>query len=88
MIEIKNLTKSYESGDVVTRVLRGVELSVPSGEFLAIMGKSGAGKSTLLYQMSLLDEPTGGQVLIDCGVAEAETRWRSSLAAALDGRAA
>ncbi len=65
MIEIKNLTKNYEVGDVQTKVLQGIDLVVPSGEFLAIMGKSGAGKSTLLYQMSLLDQASGGQVMID-----------------------
>ncbi len=65
MIEVKSLTKKYESGDVVTHVLKGVNLSVPSGEFIAIMGKSGAGKSTLMYQMSLLDRPSGGNIIID-----------------------
>ncbi|OHA58221.1 MAG: ABC transporter [Candidatus Vogelbacteria bacterium RIFOXYD1_FULL_44_32] len=65
MIEIKKLNKSYESGDVMTRVLQEIDLAVPSGEFLAIMGKSGAGKSTLLYQMSLLDTPSSGEVIID-----------------------
>jgi len=65
MIEVKNLIKNYYVGEVVTKVLRGIDLSVPSGQFLAVMGKSGAGKSTLLYQMSLLDEPTSGDVFLD-----------------------
>ncbi|MEK7136320.1 MAG: ABC transporter ATP-binding protein [Patescibacteria group bacterium] len=65
MIEIKQLNKSYESGAVVTKVLQEINLAVPNGEFLAIMGKSGAGKSTLLYQMSLLDMPSSGEVIID-----------------------
>ena len=65
MIEVKRLNKSYESGDVMTKVLQEIDLVVPSGEFLAIMGKSGAGKSTLLYQMSLLDIPSSGEVIID-----------------------
>ena len=65
MIEVKNLIKNYETGSVVTKVLHGIDLSVAEGEFIAIMGKSGAGKSTLLYQMSLLDEPTSGQVLLN-----------------------
>ncbi|MGB0925406.1 MAG: ABC transporter ATP-binding protein [Minisyncoccia bacterium] len=64
MIEIKNITKTYVNGEIVTPVLRGIDLSVRSGEFIAIMGKSGAGKSTLLYQMSLLDIPTTGVITI------------------------
>ena len=43
-----------------TRVLKGIDFTAGDGEFIAIMGRSGAGKSTFLYQMSLLDEPTGG----------------------------
>lgn len=65
MIEVQNLIKNYGKGDVVTRVLRGIDLSIPAGQFVAIMGKSGAGKSTLMYQMSLLDEPTEGTVILD-----------------------
>lgn len=65
MIEIKNLTKSYSNGPVITEVLRGIDLVVQNGEFLTIMGKSGAGKSTLLYQMSLLDRPTSGLIKLD-----------------------
>jgi putative ABC transport system ATP-binding protein len=65
MIEVKNLKKSFKDGDSVTEVLRGIDFTVKSGEFVAIMGRSGAGKSTLLYQMSLLDEPTSGKILID-----------------------
>jgi putative ABC transport system ATP-binding protein len=64
MIEIKNLVKSFKDGPVETKVLKGIDLSVASGEFVAIMGRSGAGKSTLLYQISLLDEPTSGQIRI------------------------
>lgn len=65
MIEIKNLIKNYVNGPVVTEVLKNINLTVPNGEFLTIMGKSGAGKSTLLYQMSLLDRPTDGQIILD-----------------------
>ena len=65
MISVKNITKTYYSGEVATPVLKGIDLDVMSGEFLAIMGKSGAGKSTLMYQMSLLDIPTTGEVHID-----------------------
>lgn len=65
MIEIKNLTKVFKDGPIETRVLKGIDLTVKDGEFVAIMGRSGAGKSTLLYQISLLDEPSGGEICIN-----------------------
>src|SRR5258705_11376642 len=65
MIEIKNLTKTFKDGDKETKVLKGIDFKAENGEFLTIMGRSGAGKSTLLYQMSLLDEPTSGEIIID-----------------------
>lgn len=65
IIEIKNLTKTFKNGPVETHVLKGIDLFVREGEFLAIMGKSGAGKSTLMYQISLLDEPTTGEIKVD-----------------------
>ena len=64
IITIKNLTKSFQTKDVETKVLRGIDLEVKQGEFLGIMGKSGAGKSTLMYQIGLLDHPTGGEIVI------------------------
>lgn len=65
MIQVKNLTKTYKNGPLETHVLKGINLSISSGEFVAIMGKSGAGKSTLMYQISLLDEPTTGEIIVD-----------------------
>ena len=65
MIEVKNLTKSFKDGPLETRVLKGVDFTAATGEFVAIMGRSGAGKSTLLYQISLLDEPTSGEIRIN-----------------------
>lgn len=65
MIEVKNLKKSFKDGENITEVLKGIDFVAESGEFVAIMGRSGAGKSTFLYQISLLDEPTSGQIFID-----------------------
>lgn len=65
IIEIKNLTKTFVDGEVLTKVLKGIDFEVRTGEFVAIMGRSGAGKSTFLYQMSLLDDPTTGEIVID-----------------------
>jgi len=64
LIEVSNLTKVFIDGDKVTRVLRGIDFNVKAGEWIAIMGRSGAGKSTFMYQMSLLDDPTSGEVII------------------------
>lgn len=65
MIKIKNLTKTYKTKELETHVLRGIDLEVKSGEFLGIMGKSGAGKSTLMYQISMLDHPTSGEIILN-----------------------
>jgi putative ABC transport system ATP-binding protein len=65
MIEAKNITKKFESGDSVLYALDNVSFKVESGEFLAITGRSGSGKSTLMYQLGLLDHPSLGSVIID-----------------------
>ena len=65
IIEVTGITKSFTDGDTVTQVLKGIDLTVLEGEFVAIMGRSGAGKSTFLYQMSLLDTPTAGTIKLD-----------------------
>lgn len=65
LIEGKNIHRTFITGDVETQVLKGIDLAIQKGEFVAIMGKSGAGKSTLMYQLSVLDHPTKGAVLID-----------------------
>ena len=65
MIEAKNLTKIFQSGDQQIIAINNVSFIVPQGQFLTITGKSGSGKSTLLYQLGLLDIPTSGEALID-----------------------
>jgi len=64
IIEVESVAKTYKSGDVVVNALRGVSLSVPRGEMLAIMGPSGCGKTTLLNCISGLDGVTSGTVKI------------------------
>lgn len=63
-IEIKGLTKSYDEGSKKIEVLKGIDLSVKSGETVAILGASGVGKSTLLNVLGTLDRPTSGEVTI------------------------
>ncbi len=65
MIEIKNVTKIYKTGDVEFRALRGVSFEIDDGEFVAIMGPSGSGKSTLMHILGALDTPTSGTYLLD-----------------------
>lgn len=65
ILETRNLHKIYGSGDTEVRALDGVNLSVDSGEFVAIVGTSGSGKSTLLHMLGGLDRPTSGSVIVD-----------------------
>lgn len=65
IITTKGLTRTFVNGDVETHVLKGIDFAARRGEFLAIMGRSGAGKSTFMYQVSLLDDPSGGEIVID-----------------------
>ncbi|HXK38997.1 MAG TPA: ABC transporter ATP-binding protein [Candidatus Paceibacterota bacterium] len=61
MMEIRNLTKSYDEGEVSTLVLRGLDFKIEKGEFVAVMGPSGSGKSTLLHILGLLERQSGGE---------------------------
>ncbi len=65
MIEVKNVTKTYGKKEGAFTALAGVNLEIPDGSTVAIVGKSGSGKSTLMHVMSGLDHPTSGTVTID-----------------------
>jgi putative ABC transport system ATP-binding protein len=65
MIEVRGLKKSIRNGTRTVEILKRIDLLIPSGQFVAIMGASGSGKSTLLGLLAGLDSPTEGEVYID-----------------------
>lgn len=65
MIELKGISKTYGRGEGAVGALDGVDLSIGRGDFVTIMGPSGSGKSTLLHLLGLLDEPSGGEYLLE-----------------------
>ncbi|MBT3450967.1 ATP-binding cassette domain-containing protein, partial [archaeon] len=65
IIELKDVWKTYKLGTLSLDVLRGINIKIKKGEFVAIVGPSGSGKSTLMNQVGVLDIPTKGQVLLD-----------------------
>lgn len=64
LIEVKNLSKVYGSGEAEVKALKNIDLNIEQGEFVAIVGPSGSGKSTLLHLLGGVDKPTSGEVII------------------------
>lgn len=65
LLEVKNLSKTYGSGEAAVHALKGASFRIPKGEYVAVVGESGSGKSTLLNLIGALDTPTSGKVWID-----------------------
>lgn len=65
LVELKSVTKDYPMGELVYRALRGLDLSIEKGEYVAISGPSGSGKSTLLHVIGALHRPTTGEAWFD-----------------------
>lgn len=65
MVVVQNVTKVYETGSIPVQALRGINMNIKEGEFVAVMGPSGCGKSTLLHLVGGLDLPTSGKISID-----------------------
>ena len=65
LLEVKNISKTYGTGEDTVHALKQATFSVPKGEFVAVVGESGSGKSTLLNMIGALDTPTSGKVIID-----------------------
>ncbi len=65
VIDVRDVTKTYEMGEMSLQVLKGISLTIHKGEFISIMGPSGSGKSTLMNILGCLDRPTSGAYLLD-----------------------
>jgi len=64
MLEVKNLTKKFQSGDSTVTAASDISFSVPDGQFASVVGRSGSGKSTLLSLLGALDKPTSGSIVV------------------------
>jgi putative ABC transport system ATP-binding protein len=64
MLQVKNLTKTFSAGGQKVQALKDISFTVPSGQFVSIIGKSGSGKSTLLALLGALDKPTSGSITV------------------------
>ena len=83
VVEIRNLAKAYRRGDQIVPVLRDINLDIPAGDFVALMGPSGSGKSTLLNMIAGIDTPDSGELRVDGtdigSLGEADlAAWRAS----------
>ena len=65
ILNIKNLTKTYQTGPQTVEVIKGIDMEIEHGEIIIIMGPSGVGKSTLLHLIGGLDKPTSGDIIVD-----------------------
>ena len=65
LIEMKHIEKDYRLGETTVHALRGIDLAIEEGEFVAVWGPSGSGKTTLLNLIGTIDEPTSGELRID-----------------------
>src|SRR5258705_3861058 len=65
VVQLQDIHKTYDSGEVKVHAVRGVTLELHKGEFMAVMGASGSGKSTLMNTLGCLDRPTSGRYLLD-----------------------
>ncbi len=80
MIELRRVIKNYNLGETQVQALKGVDITVEKGDFVAILGPSGSGKTTLLNLIGIIDEPTAGDVIIDGhNIAEKTDKQKAAL---------